>query len=144
MANLADAYLKRGDAQHSLECAKRGYELTTAYGDQRGQCTALGNIAAAYCALGDEAQAIPCYEEAITLAEALKDKRELAGSSWQLGKLLEERDPARALTLMRVKLDYLAALHHPDLAQHQAEYAALQERIIQRASRSFHSRETGA
>jgi tetratricopeptide (TPR) repeat protein/transcriptional regulator with XRE-family HTH domain len=144
MANLADAYLKRKDAQLSLECAKRGYELTTAYGDQRGQCTALGNIAAAYCALGDEAQAIPCYEEAITLAEALKDKRELAGSSWQLGKLLEERDPARALTLMHIKLDYLAALHHPDLAEHQAEYAALQDRITKRASRSFHSRETGA
>ncbi|HMO57649.1 MAG TPA: tetratricopeptide repeat protein [Roseiflexaceae bacterium] len=124
-ANLADAYLKAGDAQRSLEYAQRGYDLTCEYGDQRGQCTALDNIAAVYEALGQEEEAIGRLEIAIQLAEDLGDRRELARTSWRLGKLLVKRDPQRAFALMRVQIDYLQSLNHPDLAQYIAEVAAL-------------------
>ena len=100
MANLADAYLRRGDARRSLECAQLGYDACNAYGDRRGQCTALGNIASAFRDLEDRESAIAYFEQAIDLATELKDREELAESSWKLGKLLLKHDPVRARALL--------------------------------------------
>jgi len=129
MANLADAYLRRGDAELSLACAQRGHELTVEYGDRRGQCTALGNIASAYRDLGQRELAIQFFGEAIALAEELKDMEELSESSWKLGQMLADREPTRALALMSVRIEHLEALKHPDLLQHQAEFKELCDRM---------------
>jgi len=143
MANLADAYLRRGDARQSLACAQRGYELTMEYGDRRGQCTALGNIASAYRDLGEHETAIEYFEQAICVADELKDREELAESSWKLGTLLVEREPARALSLMQVQIDHLEALQHPELARYQTEFLELSERIASRTLGSFKEAQLG-
>ncbi len=129
MANLADAYLRRGDLAQSLACAQRGYELTVEYGDRRGQCTAFGNIASAYQKLNERVLAIRYFREAIALAEELQDSEEHAESSWKLGQLLIKDDPPQALALMRVRIDHLEALKHPELAAHQAEFEALRNQM---------------
>lgn len=134
MANLADAFLRRGDAQQALACAQRGYSLTCEYGDQRGQCTALGNMAAAFRALGEVAQARHYYEESIGLAKVLQDQRELSNASWQLGELLADHEPERALALMQVRVDYLEAMNHPDFAAHRATLDDVRKRIASRSS----------
>jgi tetratricopeptide (TPR) repeat protein len=80
----------------------------------------MGNF---YQTVGELRQAIEAYQQAIELARTMNDRREEAFLSWNLGLLLVETDPARAVELMLVCVTYEREIDHPD-AEADAVYVA--------------------
>jgi tetratricopeptide (TPR) repeat protein len=94
-------------------------------GRKQAQGNHLGNLGNAYSALGEVARAIEYYEQALTIAREIGDRRGEAFTSWNLGLLYEDSDPARAVELMSVCVDYERWISHPDAEADAEQVAAL-------------------
>ena len=59
-------------------------------------------------------QAIDYYQQALTISQEIGDRRGETLTSWNLGLLYEESDPARAVELMSILVAYEHEIGHPD------------------------------
>lgn len=93
---------------------------TRARRQQSRRLAGMGNF---YQTVGELRHAIEAYRQAIELARTMSDRREEAFLSWNLGLLLVETDPPRAVELMSVCVIYEREIDHPD-AEADAAYVA--------------------
>lgn len=96
---------------------------TAAIQGQRQEFHRLVSEGKIHQALGQTTQAQAAYEQALTLAKTLRDRRNTAFLSWQLGLLYLPSDPPHAISLLSACIAYEQEINHPN-AQADAEYVA--------------------
>ena len=87
-------------------------------------------------AQGDLEGARAAYERALAILQQTGNRREEALASWHLGLLYEETDPARAVALMSVLVEYEREIGHPDAEAHAERVARIQAMLAGGAEES--------
>ncbi len=90
----------------------------------------MGNLGLAYRALGEVGRAIESYEQALQIGREIGDRRGEALTSWNLGLLYEDADPARAVELMQTLVDYEREIGHPEAESDAARVEEIRARGV--------------
>ena len=114
LSNLGTSYRALGRIEEAVAAYKRALLVYRELGDLRGEGTVVGNLGIAFRGLGQIEEAKGAYERALAIDRELGDRRGEAFDAWNLGLLYEESDPARAVELMSVCVDYEREIGHPD------------------------------
>ena len=114
LGNLGLAYRALGQVEQAIDFHTQALAISREIGDRRGEGNQLGNLGNAYRALGQVEQAIDFHTQALAIAREIGDRRGEAFHSWNLGLIYEESDPAQAVALMSVCVDYEREIGHPD------------------------------
>ena len=128
VSNLGNAYRAMEQLELAIDLFHDALEMATQIGNRRHQCNAWGNLGEAYADLGERERAIQCHEKAVALARELGTPRLVALQSWDLGWLLLDTDPERALELMSLRVAYEREIGHADAERHAEELEQLRTR----------------
>jgi tetratricopeptide (TPR) repeat protein len=129
LGNLGNAYSDLGEVQRAIEYYQQALEIAREIGDRRGEGNHLGNLGLAYRDLGEVQRAIEYYQQALEIAREIGDRRNEGIWSWNLGFLYEDSDPARAVELMQVCVDYEREIGHPDAEADAARVEEIRARL---------------
>ncbi|MCB9101441.1 MAG: tetratricopeptide repeat protein [Anaerolineales bacterium] len=110
-----DSYLDiTGHWTERVAVLEMGVTTAQALGHRRDEGAFSGNLGLAYSDLGQVERAIDFHTQALAITREIGDRRGEAFQSWNLGLLYEESDPAQAVALMSVCVDYEREIGHPD------------------------------
>jgi tetratricopeptide (TPR) repeat protein len=136
LTNLGNAYSVLREIQRAIELYEQGLTISREIGYRKGESHALGNLGLAYANLGEPRRAIEFHKQQLTIAREIGDRRGEGIASWNLGVRKIEGDPARAVVLMQVYVDYLREIGHPAAEKHAAYLESLRARIAEQKSES--------
>ena len=114
LSNLGSAYRALGKVEEAIGYHERALTISQQIGDRPGEGAVLGNLGSAYHNLGKVEEAIGYHKSALAIAQEIGDRHGEGYNSWYLGLLYEETDPARAVELMSVCVQYEREIGHPD------------------------------
>jgi len=129
LGNLGSVYRALGQVERAIEYHEQALVIAREIGDRRTEGNHLGNLATTYFSLGEVGRALEHCEQALAIAREIGDRRGEAFRSWNLALAYEDTDPARAIELMQVCVDYERSIGHPDAETHAARVAAIRQRI---------------
>ena len=129
LGNVGIAYSDLGEVGRAIEFYQQALDIAREIGDRRGEGNRLGNLGTAYSDLGEVAQALEYYQQALDIAREIGDQRVEALTSWNLGLLYEDSEPARAVELMQVLVDYERDIGHPDAESHATRVEEIRARL---------------
>jgi tetratricopeptide (TPR) repeat protein len=129
LSKLGILHYTLGEMRRAIEYYEEALAIAREIGDRRGEGADLGNLGNAYSALGEVARAIDYYQQALEIAREIGDRRGEAFTSWNLGLLVEGSDPARAVELMQVCVDYERDIGHPDAEADAARVEEISRRL---------------
>ena len=98
-------------------------------GDKRGKTYRLAGLGNAYFDLGEKTKAIDYLEQALAVVREIEDRQFEAEYAWDLGLVYEESDPAKAATLMALRVNYEQEIGHAQAAEHAAYLEQVRQRI---------------
>ena len=116
-------------AEQWIRILEAGCKACREIGDRRGEGHHLGNLGLAYAALGQVERAIEHYTQALAIAREIGDRQAEGNHAWNLGLLYEDSEPARAVELMQICVDYEREIGHPDADADAARVAQLRAKL---------------
>jgi tetratricopeptide (TPR) repeat protein len=134
LGNLGSAYYQLGEMETAVAYCQRALTIARNIGDKLSEGIILGNLGIVYMALGEVKKAKSHYKQALFIAESIGDRIDAVRHAWNLGLLLEDEDPAQAITLMSRFVDYEEEIGHPDAADHAKRVTAIRRQINQNPS----------
>jgi tetratricopeptide (TPR) repeat protein len=129
LGNLGLAYCDLGQMERAIEFYQQALSIAQGIGDRRIAGNALSNLGNAYYSLGQVERAVEFYQQALVIDREIGNRQGEALTSWNLGLLYEETDPARAVALMSVRVAYEREIGHPDAEADAERVAQIQARI---------------
>ncbi|MCP4698708.1 MAG: tetratricopeptide repeat protein [Gammaproteobacteria bacterium] len=129
LGNLGLAYSNLGQVDKAIEYCERALAIAGEIGDRRNEGVWLGSLGSAYRDLGQVDKAIEYYERALAIAGEIGDRQGEANHSWNLGLIYKETDPARAVELMSVRVEFERELGHPDAEADAKRVAEIKAKI---------------
>ena len=129
LGSLGNVYKGLGEMNKAISHYRQALTILRGIGDKRGECGHLGNLGGTYEDLGEIEKAKSHYEQALAIAKAIGDRNGAGNHAWNLGLLLENEDPAQAITLMSRLVVYEEEIGHPDAAAHAERVAAIRRRL---------------
>ena len=109
LGGLGWANHRLGEVRRAIEFHQQALAIAREIGDRRSELVGLGNLGNAHLALGEPCDAIEFYQQDLAIAREIGDRRGEGNHSWNLGLLYEQTDPARAVVLMSVLVEYASA-----------------------------------
>ncbi|MCP4702052.1 MAG: tetratricopeptide repeat protein [Gammaproteobacteria bacterium] len=127
--NLGNVYSLLGQVEKAIEFYEKALVISKEIGDRRGEGNRLGNLSLVYSTLGQTEKAIKHCERALVIAKEIGDRQGEAVYSWNLGKTYEDTDPARAVELMSICVEFERELGHPDAEPDAKRVAEIKAKI---------------
>ncbi|MCP4701171.1 MAG: tetratricopeptide repeat protein [Gammaproteobacteria bacterium] len=136
LGNLGLAYSDLGQVEKAIEFYERALEIDREIGYRQGEGIRLGNLGLAYRKLGQVKKAIGFYERALEIAREIGDRKGEAIRCWSLGLIYQKTDPARAVELMSVRVEFERELGHPNAEAHAKTVAEIKANVHELRSES--------
>jgi tetratricopeptide (TPR) repeat protein len=129
LGNLGNAFADLKELETAVGYYEEALAIAREIGNRRNEGIWLGNLGIAYKELGEVDTAVRYYEEALTIAREIGDRLGEANHAWNWGLIVEEREPARAVELMSIRVAYLQAIGHPDAEKTESRVAKIQAHL---------------
>jgi tetratricopeptide (TPR) repeat protein len=129
LGNLGMVYISLGQTEQAVEYYEQAVSIAREIGDRHSEGNFLGGLGNAHSILGHVEQAIDYYQQGLAIAREIGDRSGEALHSWNIGLLLEDRDPTQAAILMSILVDYERQIGHPNAQAHAERVRDLQKRL---------------
>ncbi len=120
-------YIK-GDFEQAAEHYEQASKIAKKINSWRGQGNWLGNLGNACSRLNQTEKAIKQYEEAARIMEEYGDRKGEAFWCWKHGLLCEKDNPAHAVKLMSIRVEFEREIRHPDAESHSEKVGSIKKR----------------
>jgi tetratricopeptide (TPR) repeat protein len=129
LGNLGVAYYSLAQVERAAEYHEQGLAIAREIRDRKGEGHHLSNLGIAYFDLGQEERAAEYVDQALAIARETGNRRAEGLRAWNLGLLYEDTDPAHAVALMSILVNYECEIGHPDAETHAERVAKLRARL---------------
>ncbi len=79
-------------------------------------------------------KAIDFYEQALAISQEIGDRQNEGIHAWNLGLIYEDSDPAQAVALMSILVDFEREIGHPDAEADAARVAKIAAKLNNEAN----------
>lgn len=129
VGNLGNTFRMLKQVEKAIPCYKESLTIAREMGDRKNEGYALGCLGNAYGDMGEVDDAIAYLEQALVIAQEFGYRKNEAQHAWELGQLFEESDPAKAVKLMTISIEFQREIGHPDAEADARRVAEIASRL---------------